>query len=421
MSSGRVTPRSPVSPSPSPSPFKGEGMEGRGILGAQTSYVERRAAGEARLAARSLAAVTSKEFIHILRDPGTLIISMILPVFLLLLFGYALSLDVRNVPFCLVDPSRTPASHDLVASFTSSGYFQLVGRVDREIDARQLIDRGRARMALLLSPDFGRDVAAGRQARVDLLIDGSNSMTASVILAYTQSLMAGWSGPLGDRSQLPGASVMSLALKPRILFNPTGRSTDFLVPGILAIITIFMTILLPSMAVVREKERGTIEILRAGPIRPAAFIVGKLLPYGLICVFDLLLVIIVGALAFGVRMHGSFLLLVGLALPFLVTGLAMGLLISTFVESLQVAMYLAFLISMLPTILLSGFVFPISSMPKFIQFVSLFVPARYFLLVIRGIYLKSAGFGALAEPVLTIVLFGTVLLAAAVVRLRRSL
>jgi ABC-2 type transport system permease protein len=375
------------------------------------------APSEARLAARSLAAVTNKEFIHILRDPGTLVISMILPVFLLLLFGYALSLDVRNVPFCLVDQSRTPSSRNLVESFTSSGYFQLVSSVERETDARALIDRGRARMALLLLPDFGRDLAAGRQAQVALLIDGSNSMTASVILAYTQVLMSRWNAVQGAT----GALTMSLSLKPRILFNPTGRSTDFLVPGILAIITIFMTILLPSMAVVREKERGTIEILRAGPIRPAAFIIGKLLPYGLICVFDLLLVIIVGALVFGVKMQGSFLLLVGLALPFLITGLSMGLLISTFVESLQVAMYLAFLISMLPTILMSGFVFPIASMPKFIQIISLFVPARYYLLVIRGIYLKAAGFGSLLEPVLTIVLFGVVLLAAAVLRMRRSL
>ena len=378
----------------------------------------RRPASSARLAARSLAAVTNKEFIHILRDPGTLIISLIIPVVLLLLFGYALSLDVRDVPFCLVDQSRTRSSRELVQSFTSSGYFRLTGVVEREADARALIDAGRARMALILLPDFSRDLAAGRQAQVGLLIDGSNSMTASVVLAYTQALMAGWNGTRSGMSDIP---VMSLNVKPRVLFSPTGRSADFLVPGILAIITIFMTILLPSMAVVREKERGTIEILRAGPIRPAAFIVGKLLPYGLICVSDLLLVIIVGALVFGVRMQGSFLLLVGLALPFLATGLAMGLLISTFVESLQVAMYLAFLISMLPTILLSGFVFPIASMPKFIQFVSLFVPARYFLVVIRGIYLKAAGLGALLQPVLIILVFGTVLLVGAVARLRRKL
>jgi ABC-2 type transport system permease protein len=374
---------------------------------------------ESGLAFRSLAAVTNKEFIHILRDPGTLIISLVLPVFLLLLFGYALSLDVRNVPFCLLDQSHTPASRNLVESFTSSGYFLLVGGVESEADARSLIDRGRARMALLLSPDFGRDLTAGRQAQLGLLIDGSNSMTGSAVLAYTQALVAGWNA--GQTVTVPAISAMSVVLKPRVLFNPTGRSTDFLVPGILAVITMFMTILLPSMAVVREKERGTIEILRAGPIRPAAFIFGKLLPYGLICILDLLLVIIVGALAFGVRMQGNFLLLIVLSLPFLLAGLAMGLLISTFVESLQVAMYMAFLISMLPTILLSGFVFPISSMPGFIQFISVFVPARYFLLVIRGVYLKAAGLTALVEPVLTIILFGTVLLAAAVWRLRRSL
>ncbi len=373
-----------------------------------------------RLEFRSLAAVTNKEFIHILRDPGTLIIALVIPVVLLLLFGYALSLDVRNVPFCLVDQSRTQASQDFVARFTASGYFKLVGAVDRETDARRLIDEGRARMALLISPDFARNPGAGHTSQVGLLVDGSNSMTASVILAYTEALMQ----KAGTQSGSSANSVMSLSalsIRPRILFNPTQRSTDFLVPGILAIITMFMTILLPSMAVVREKERGTIEILRAGPIRPVAFIVGKLLPYGLICILDLLMVIIVGALVFGVRIQGSFVLLVLLSVPFLLTGLAMGLLISTMVDSLQVAMYSSFLVSVLPTILMSGFVFPIASMPRLVQLISLLVPARYFLLVVRGIYLRGAGFGSLYPPFLIILIFGTVLIAVAVERLRRSL
>jgi len=372
------------------------------------SGVGRRASG-ARLSARSLSAVTNKEFIHIRRDPGTLIISLIIPVFLLLLFGYALSLDVREVPFCLVDQSRTADSREFIQSFTASGYFRLVTSVDRETDARALIDAGRCRMSLVIPPDFARNLAAGRQADVGLVIDGSNSMTASVILAYTEALIARRSG------------AMALGIRPRVLFNPTRRSTDFLVPGILAIITMFMTILLPSLAVVREKERGTIEILRAGPIRPAAFIVGKLLPYGLICVLDLLMVVIVGALVFGVRMQGSFLLLVVMSLPFLVAALALGLLISTFVESMQVAMYLSFMVSVLPTILLSGFVFPIASMPKLVQLVSVFVPARYFLLVVRGIYLKGAGLDSLWQPLLVILLFGAAFLGAAVERLRRTL
>jgi ABC-2 type transport system permease protein len=370
---------------------------------------EARHADETRLALRSLAAVTNKEFIHIRRDPGTLIISLIIPVFLLLLFGYALSLDVREVPFCLVDQSRTADSREFIRSFTASGYFRLIASVDREADARALIDAGRCRMSLIIPPRFAQDLAAGRQAGIGLTIDGSNSMTASVILAYTEALIARRSGAL------------ALAIRPRVLFNPTGRSTDFLVPGILAIITMFMTILLPSLAVVREKERGTIEILRAGPIRPAAFIVGKLLPYGLICVLDLLMVVIVGALVFGVKMQGSFLLLVALSLPFLVAALALGLLISTFVESMQVAMYLSFMVSVLPTILLSGFVFPIASMPRLVQLISVFVPARYFLLVVRGIYLKGAGIDSLWQPLLVIMLFGTVFLSAAVERLRRTL
>jgi ABC-2 type transport system permease protein len=370
---------------------------------------EVRRAGEGRLALRSLSAVMNKEFIHIVRDPGTLVISLILPVFLLLLFGYALSLDVKDVPFCLVDMDRSAQSRSFVESFTASGYFKLVAAVEGESEARRLIDQDRCRMGLVVPVGFSRDLQAGRQAKVGLLVDGSNSTTAAVILAYTKALMARRSGTTAFFS------------RPKILFNPSQRSTSFLVPGLLAIITMFMTILLPSLAVVKEKERGTMEILRAGPIRPAAFIVGKLLPYGLICVFDLLAVVIVGALVFGVTMQGSFLLLVLLSLPFLLAGLALGLLISTFVDSLQVAMYVAFLASILPTILLSGFVFPVSSMPRAVQLVADLVPARYFLTMLRAIYMKGAGLDAVLQPLLVILLFATVLVGASVERLRRSL
>jgi ABC-2 type transport system permease protein len=320
-----------------------------------------------------------------------------------------LSLDVKDVPFCLVDMDRSSQSRGFVESFTASGYFKLVGSADGESEARELIDQGRCRMGMIVPTGFSRDLQAGRQVEVGLLVDGSNSTTASVILAYTQALMARRSGATAFFS------------KPRILFNPSQRSTAFLVPGLLAIITMFMTILLPSLAVVREKEHGTIEILRAGPIRPAAFIIGKLLPYGLICLFDLLAVIIVGALVFGVAMQGSFLLMVSLSLPFLLAGLGLGLLISTFVDSLQVAMYLSFLVSILPTILLSGFVFPVSSMPRLVQLVADLVPARYFLTMLRAIYMKGAGLDAVVQPLLVILLFATALVGLSVERLRRSL
>jgi ABC-2 type transport system permease protein len=370
---------------------------------------EARRAGEERLAIRSLSAVMNKEFIHIIRDPGTLFISIVIPVFLLLLFGYALSLDVKDVPFCLVDMDRSTQSRGFVESFTASGYFKLVVSADGEFEARQFIDQGRCRMGLVIPAGFSRELQAGRQVPVGMLVDGSNSTTASVILAYTQALMAQRSG------------ITSFFSRPRTLFNPSQSSTVFLVPGLLAIITMFMTILLPSLAVVREKERGTIEILRAGPIRPAAFIIGKLLPYGLICVFDLLAVVIAGTLVFGVTMQGSFLLMVLLSLPFLLAGLALGLLISTFVDSLQVAMYIAFLASILPTILLSGFVFPVASMPRLVQLIADLVPARYFLTMLRAIYMKGAGLDAVLQPLLVILLFATVLVGASVERLRRSL
>jgi ABC-2 type transport system permease protein len=261
---------------------------------------------------------------------------------------------------------------------------------------------------VVIPAGYARLRAAGRTAEVLLVLDGSNSVTASLALAYAEALAARENG-------------ISFAPRPRVLFNPARRSTVFLVPGLLAIITMFMTILLPSLAVVREKERGTIEILRAGPIRPAAFIVGKLLPYGIICVFDLLGVMIIGALVFDVGVQGSLALLLALSVPFLLTGLALGLLISTFVDSLQVAMYVAFLTSVLPAVLLSGFLFPISAMPGWLQAVTWFVPARYFLVVIRGIYLKSAPFSALLQPLLAALIFGTVAITGAIERLRRTL
>ncbi|MBM3315276.1 ABC transporter permease [candidate division WOR-3 bacterium] len=361
-----------------------------------------------RASLRSFLAVMQKEFLHILRDPGTLIISLVLPVFLLLLFGYALSLDVREVPFCVVDNDRSQASREFVETFTASGCFRLLRRVEREADVRPLLDRGRCRMGLVIPAGFGRELAADRRPRVGMLVDGANSVTASVVLAYAERLMAGRDGA-GPQ-----------ALRPKVLFNPAMRSASFLVPGLLAVIIMFMTILLPSLAVVREKETGTVEILRAGPMRPAAFIVGKLVPYGLICVFDLMTVVIVGTLVFGVSIAGSFPLLVLLSLPALATGLAMGLLISTFVDSLQVAMYLAFLTSLLPTIMLSGFVFPIASMPRLLQAAAWLVPARYYLLIARGIFLKAAGIGPLLQPALVLCLFATVLMAAATERLRRA-
>jgi len=264
-------------------------------------------------------------------------------------------------------------------------------------------------MALVIPKGFSRDLVAGRSPAVGMLVDGVNSMTASVVLAYSERVMA----------RRAPASVFSV--RPKVLFNPEMRSTAFLVPGLLAIIIMFMTILLPSLAVVREKESGTVEILRAGPIRPAGFILGKVMPYGLICLVDLLTVIIAGALVFRVPIAGSFPLLVLLSLPALATGLALGLLISTFVDSLQVAMYSAFLTSLLPTIMLSGFVFPVASMPKLLQAATWLVPARYYLVISRGIFLKAAGIGELAQPALVLCLFAVVLLVAAIERLRRAL
>ncbi len=351
-------------------------------------------------------AILRKEFIQISRDRRTLLIVLFMPALMLVLFGYAITLDIKDIPFGVLDFDRSRASADFIDQFRNSNYFRFAGLLDSEQAIKTELDQGRLKVVFIIPVNYETDLKKNRRPALAMLVDGSNANTASVIISYTNRLLS---------------KGLPVAIQPKTLYNPTARSTNFLVPGLLTIIMMALSVLLTALSIVREKESGTLELLRAGPLKPVQFVLGKLTPYALIALVDCLAVIIIGRFMFAVPIHGSLFLLILLTLPFLVACLSLGLLISTLVGSQQVAMYVAFLSSLLPSFLLSGFVFPIASMPTVVQWLTLFVPARYFLVIVRGIFLKGVGFEALWQPVLILSGFAAVLITLAVIRLRRLL
>ena len=360
---------------------------------------------------RKIAAVGIKELRQISRDRRTLMMLLFVPAFYLPLFGYALSFDIRNVTLVVEDRDRSTASRELISAFVNSGYFQLVGQVNspREID--DMVDRNLARAVLTIPAGFERDVSLKRPVDVQVIVDGDNTNTASTVVGYARALISDF-GAVGVRAPL--------VVEPRIWYNPQLRSTLFLVPGLIAYIAMITAVVSTALSVVREKERGTMEQVRMAPISPLPYIIGKALPYLVIAFVSEMLVIVAAMTLFDLPMRGSWLLLCGAIGLFLVGAQAMGLLISTIAQSQQVAFQLSLLASLLPTMILSGFVFPIASMPAAVQAVTYVVPARYFLVALRSIVLKGAGIGAFWEEMVALAIFATVALGLASLRLRRE-
>ena len=377
-------------------------------------------------------AVASKELRQILRDRRTLLILLFVPAFFLLLFGYALNFDIRNVRLAVQDQDRSVKSRELVSSFVNSGYFSLVGYVDSPDDMDRLIDEGDARAILSIPPGFERDLSALRPVTVQVIIDGDNANTASTVMGYARTL-------LGEYNALEMQALMRaprlredasarqalqllpvIAIEPRIWYNPQLRSTLFLVPGLIAYISMITAVVSTALSVVREKERGTMEQVRMAPLSPLPYILGKTFPYLVISFMSAILVILAAMLLFELPMHGSWgLLCLSIAL-FLVGAQAQGLLISTIAQSQQVAFQIALLSSLLPTMILSGFIFPISSMPLVVQWITHIVPARYFLVALRAIVLKGADVTAFWQQLLALAIFATVATMLASLRLRRE-
>jgi ABC-2 type transport system permease protein len=371
---------------------------------------------------RKTLAVALKELRQILRDRRSLLILLFVPAFFLLLYGYALNFDIRNVRLAVQDQDRSTKSRELVSAFVNSGYFALVGYVDSPSELDRLVDEGRIRAILTIPAGFEHDLALRRPVKVQVIIDGDNANTASTVTGYARTLIGEYSSAQ-MRALQPGTGnrePAAITIEPRIWYNPQLRSTLFLVPGLIAYISMITAVVSTALSVVREKERGTMEQVRMAPLSPLPYIIGKTLPYLVISFVSAILVILSAMLLFDLPMRGSWLLLAGAIGLFLIGAQAQGLLISTIAETQQVAFQIALLSSLLPTMILSGFIFPIQSMPTVVQWITHVVPARYFLVALRAIVLKGADVTAFWQDMVALAIFATVALGLASLRLRRE-
>ena len=370
---------------------------------------------------RSLLAVARKELRQIRRDRQTLMVMAFVPVFFLLLYGYALNFDIRDIALAVEDRDATPESRALVSAFVSSGYFDLVAHVYSDDEAERLLDLNDARAVLVIPEGFGRDVTTGVTVPVQVIVNGDNANTATTVVGYASSILR-TAGAEYEALRRPAETsvAQTIAVEPRIWYNPELRSTLFLVPGLIAYITMLMAVTSTALAIVREKETGTIEQVRMAPIGTFPFIAGKAVPHFLIALASGALVFGASMLLFGLPMRGNWLTLT-LALSLYLTGaLATGLLVSTISDTQQVAFQIALLVSMLPTLMLSGFIFPIASMPTALQVITYAVPARYFLEALRGIVLKGTSAIELVPEFGALLIYATATLMLASVRLARE-
>ena len=368
----------------------------------------------------TILAIGVKELRQIRRDRRTLLILLFVPGFFLLLYGYALNFDIRDIRLAVKDQDRSAASRDLVSAFLNSGYFQLVAMVESDEEIVRLIDANDVRAALVIPPRFGRDASTGRPTSVQVIVDGDNANTATTVVGYARTLVASVSARYEVQARAGMPSGPALALEPRVWYNPELRSALFLVPGLIAYIAMLTAVVSTALSIVREKEVGTMEQVRMAPVGPLSYVVGKTVPYFFISLLSSMSIVALAMLLFGLPMRGSWLALLLAVSLFLVGALAFGLLISTVAETQQVAFQLALLTSYLPTLMLSGFIFPISSMPAALQVVTFAVPARYFLLALRGIVLKGVGIEVIWRDLAALVVFAAVIVALASLRLKRE-
>jgi ABC-2 type transport system permease protein len=369
---------------------------------------------------RKLWAVALKELRQAYRDPLSLTMLLGLPAMMLLLYGYALNFDVRHVALAVQDRDKSAASRDLVAAFTNSTYFDLVATPPAGDDLPRLTEERKAKAILVIPEAFSRDLAAGRESPVQLLLDGSDSNTATLVLGYASAIVAQANADrlraLGGTAALDQAAV---DYEPRVWYNPELKSTQFLVPGLIGFILMLTGVLSTSLSVVREKERGTMDQLRVTSLRPAELIAGKTLPYLGISLVATILILAAARALFGISIRGPYLHLLVVTLLYLIGALGWGLMVSSMVETQALAFQVGIVTSMLPAIILSGFVFPIRSMPLPIQALTYVVPARYFLVALRGVILKGSGLGPYWHDVLFLAIFAAAVLGIAYVRLTR--
>lgn len=363
-----------------------------------------------------LRALIQKEFIHIIRDPRSLAMAFLMPLILLVLFGYAITMDIKLLNLAVYDQDKSAASRAYLDGFRASGYFNIVASVDSYTQAREQLDQGSVHLALVIPRNFARDLDLGRTALAQLLADGSDANTATIALGYAEAITNRFSA-----TRQSARVALAVDNRLRVWYNPELKSRWFIIPGLIAVIMTVITALLTSLTVSREWESGTMEQLIATPVQPIELFLGKMAPYFLIGVADVLFSVAMGVWVFGVPLRGSFAFLLGVTAMFLVGGLSLGIMVSTIAKSQLVASQLAMVVTFLPAFLLSGFLYSIDNMPRFLQAVTHVVQARYFVEVLKNIFLKASPPGFVADDLLFLGLFAAVVFSVALGKFKKKL
>ncbi len=358
-----------------------------------------------------------KEFLELRQDPRLFGLVVVAPIMQLTMLGYAATTDVRDVPVVVADGDRTPASRELAGRFDASRNFSVIDTVTTTAEIEPYLEEGRAWLALAIPAGYGADIRAHRPVTVQVIADGTDSNSTTVALGYATSLVGGYAQELVEAGPSePKVDAASIDARIRVWFNPQLESRHFMIPGVLALVLLVVTANLAAMAIVREKELGTLEQLNVTPLRRWELVAGKLLPYGVIAMIDVVLVVAVAVFWFEIPLRGSFVLLLAMSLLYVLCTLSLGLLISTISDTQQQAMMTATFFFLTPMIYLSGFIFPIENMPAIIQPFTYLIPLRYFLVIVRGIFLKGIGLELLWPQAAALAAWGVVVLSLAVSR-----
>jgi len=375
------------------------------------------------IAGERLRQMVRKEFRQMFRDPRAKRMLFIAPIVQLLLFGYAVNTDVRNAKTFVVDHDRTAESRQLIDALTASGYFRVTGQGERPAELISALDHGAVLMGIEIPLGFAADLAAGRPASVQILVDGSTANTANVALGYANQIVTRFArirgadviARSGPRMPTPGVD-----LRARAWYNPNLSSQVYNIPAVMGTIMMMMALLLTSLAVVREREIGTLEQLMVSPLKPAELILGKTLPVVAVALIQMALITAAALFGFGIPLRGNFLLLVAASLTYILSGLGIGLLIST-VSNTQQEAFMTMFFFFLPAIMLSGFMFPVENMPQSLQYLTLLDPVRHFLIIVRGVFLRGAGWDVLHTQILALLGMGVFVLVFATTRFRKTI
>jgi len=368
--------------------------------------------------------LSKKEFKQIYRDKRTMYTLIFIPSFMLIMFGYALNFDIKHVPMAVYDMDRSQDSRSFIDNFINTEYFTLHSYVNSGMEIDKLMNREKIKLGIVIPSGFADKLLSRQAPVIQVIVDGSNSNSASTVVGYTNNIIQQYSINIMVQSLMKiGKTKITLPIdfRPRVWYNPELKSTRFLIPGLIGFILLIITVITTSLSIVREKERNTIEQIIVSPISPFELIAGKTLPYIFISLIASILVMLASYILFGIYIKGSYILLFIITLIFLTGTLGMGLLISTIAETQQVAFLLSVLSTLLPAFLLSGFVFPIRNMPVAIQVITYVLPVRYYLVVLRNIILKGSGLYAYWDQVLFLIGFAALMLGVSSIRLAKSL